>query len=117
MLYRIGTARDLPKVANRLPERVYTEIAQGIYILDAEYGADRDPVQSGGYSLMIEDAEDLALFKEIVDYEVHPAEWVTTIGKKTGYLSALYLLNNDYAIMAYMPIEIAPATILDDMED
>ena len=117
MLYRVGTARDLHKVINRLPERVYTEIAQGIYILDAEYGIDRDPVQSGGYSLLIEDTEDLPLFKEIVDYEVHPAEWVTTIGKDTGYLSCLFLLNDDFGIIAYMPHTVAPAAILNDLEE
>lgn len=116
MLYRIGTAKDLPKVASHLPERVFSELARGIYILDSEYGADRDPYDSGGYSLLIEDSDDLVPFKEIVDYDVHPAEWVTAIGRNTGYLSALYLLNDDYSIMAYMPVEIAPAAILTDLE-
>ena len=117
MLYRIGTAKDLPKVASLLPERVYTEIAQGIYILDAAYGVDRDPLRSGGYSLLAEDADDLAQLKEIVDYEVHPAEWVTAIGKGTGYLSCLYLMNDDFGIIAYMPRSIAPAAILNDLEE
>ena len=116
LLYRICTAKDLPMVASRLPERVFTELARGIYILDSEYGSNRDPHDSGGYSLLIEDSDDLVQLKEIVDYDVHPAEWVTAIGRNTGYLSALYLLNDDYSIMAYIPVEIAPAAILIDLE-
>lgn len=117
MLYRIGTENDLPLAASLLPERVFTEVAQGVCILDAEYGTDRDPLQSGGYALIVETADDLSKLREIIDYEIHPCEWVTTIGKNTGYLSCLFLMNDDFGIIAYMPRSIAPAAILNDLEE
>ena len=54
MLYRIGTKRELPIIASKVPARVFTEISQGIYILDAEYGDNRNYLQSGGYALIVE---------------------------------------------------------------
>ena len=117
LLYRIGTKKDLPMVKSRIPERVFTEVARGIFVLDAEYSPDRDPLVSGGYALIAETEDDLAELREIVDYEVHPCEWVTQIGKDTGYLSCLFLTNDDFGIIAYMPCAIAPAAILRDLEE
>ena len=117
MLYRIGTEHEFPILANKLPERVLTEILRGIVILDAEYGADRDYLLEGGYSLIVESAEDISQIKKIINYDTHPCEWATRIGRDTGYLSALYLLNDDFSIMVYIPIAIAPDTILRDLED
>ncbi len=117
MLCRIGTERELSILANKLPERVQTEVLLGIVILDAEYGADRDYLLEGGYSLIVESAADILSLKEIINFDTHPCEWATRIGKDTGYLSALYLLNNDFSIMVYMPTAIAPDTILRDLED
>lgn len=117
MLYRIGTKRELPTVASKIPERVYSELYTGTVVLDAEYGAERDCLQTGGYSLIVETADDLAAFKAVIDYENHPCEWATRLGRDSGWLSALYLLNDDYAIVAFMPMAIAPAAILNDLED
>ena len=117
MLYRIGTKSELPKIAGRLPERVMTEVFQGVMILDEEYGQERDYLQSGGYSLIAETSDDVAQLRQIIDVDTWPCEWATRIGRDTGYLSALYLLNDDFAIMVYMPISIAPEAILNDLED
>ncbi len=117
MLYRIGTEREFPILTSKLSERVLTEILRGIVILDAEYGADRNYLLEGGYSLIVESTEDISQLKEIINYDTHPCEWATRIGRDTGYLSALYLLNDDFSIMVYMPIAIAPDTILKDLED
>ena len=117
MLYRIGTTTEIPRIENLLPTRVLTEVFQGLYILDAEYGSDRDYLKSGGYTLVAETEEDVAELKTIIDYDRRPCEWATRIGRDTGYLSALYLMNNDFGIMVYMPIAIAPDSILKDLED
>ena len=117
MLYRVGTEKELPIVASRLPGRVMTEVYQGILVLDAEYGTERDYTLDGGYSLILETADDLAELKRIIDIDAHPCEWATKIGTDTGYLSALYLLNDDFSIMVYMPIAIATETILRDLEE
>ena len=104
-------------VASKLPERVYTELLRGTAILDAEYGEDRNYLQSGGYSLILESAEDLIRLKEAIDYERRPCEWATRIGKDTGFSSVLYITNDDFSIVVYMPISILPTTILNELED
>lgn len=117
MLYRIGTKKELPMVANKLPERVYTELLRGIVILDAEYGEDRNYLLTGGYSLIVETADDLPRLKVSIDYEAHLCEWATRIGRETGYISALYIINDDFSIMVYMPQSAAPDIILNELED
>lgn len=117
MLYRVGTTKELPMLRNRLPERVYEEVLRGVAILDCEYGTQRAYLQSGGYSVIVENEEDVLLLKEIVDFDTHPCEWATVIGKGTGFLSALFLLNDDFSIMAYMPREVAPDAILRELEE
>lgn len=117
MLYRVGTTKELPVLKSCLPERVYSEVLRGVAILDGEYGADRDYLESGGYSLIAETEDDILAVKKIINYEEHLCEWATTIGRDTGYISALYLLNDDYSIMLYMPKDIAPESIWTELED
>lgn len=111
MLYRIGTTKEIPMLPCSLPEKVLTEIFQGLVVLDAEYGADRNYLESGGYTLVAEVCEDIPLLKEIINYDTHPCEWATRIGS-TGFASALFILNNDFSIMVYLPIAIAPQSII-----
>lgn len=65
MLYTIGTEKELARINLHLPTQVFTELLQGIIILDAEYGKDRDYFKVGGYSVILETAEDVLRFKEI----------------------------------------------------
>lgn len=117
MLYRIGTIQELHGLRLTLPEEVLTELARDVAILDLEYGKERDWSQVGGYAVVAETSEDVSQFQELVDFETRPCEWATRVGKGSGYLSALYLLNDDYAVMAFMPIAVAPDTILDELEE
>lgn len=117
MLYTIGTEKELARINLHLPTQVFTELLQGIIILDAEYGKDRDYLKVGGYSVILETAEDVLQFKEIVDYDAHPCEWATKIGKDTGFVSALYLLNDDFVVVVYLPQNITPEAILKDLEE
>ena len=116
MLYRVGTKKELSSSGCKLPKRVMTEVFQGIVILDTEYGPERDSLFVGGFSLIAEESEDVTAIKNYVDYDVHPPEWVTKISW-TGYISALYIMNNDFSIMLYMPQEIAPESILRELEN
>ena len=116
MLYRIGLVSEIPTLPSSIPKQVRTEVTQGLVVLDCEYGSDRDYLESGGCSILIENADDLELLKAIVDYDKHPSEWATRIGK-TGYASALFIMNNDYSILVYMPIEILPEILLSELED
>ena len=117
MLYMIGTLCETDKLETKLPVSVFTELVRGIAILDCEYGENRNYREYGGYSLIAETAEDIQAVKNYVDYETHPAEWVTSIGKDSGYLSALYIMNDDFSIMLYLPAVVAPNIILTEVED
>ena len=116
MLYTIGTAHELSILPYHLPQELALEILAGLVILDAEYGESRNYYESGGYSVIAETIEDIPGLKCIIDYEKHPCEWATRIGR-TGYISALYILNNDFSILVYLPLNSAPAAILNELED
>ena len=116
LLYTIGTAHELSILPKHLPQELVLEILAGLVILDAEYGESRNYYESGGYSAIAENIEDIPGLKCIIDYEKHPCEWATKIGR-TGYISALFILNNSFSIMAYLPQAIAPTAISNELED
>ena len=116
MLYKNGTAHELSLLQAHLPEELRTEILTGLVVLDAEYGESRNYLEPGGYSVIAETVEDIPGLKAIIDYEKHPCEWATKIGR-TGFVSALYILNNDFSIMAYLPLDICPTAIINELED
>ena len=107
MLYIIGTTAEIPTLPSHLPEKLVTEIFQGLVILDAEYEPTRNYLEVGGYSAILETAEDIQEFSHIINIETRQPEWATWIGS-TGYISALYILNNDFSIMCYMKADIMP---------
>ena len=116
MLYTIGTAHELSILPYHLPQELVLEILAGLDVLDAEYGESRNYYESGGYSVIAETIEDIPVLKAIIDYEKHPCEWATKIGR-TGYVSALYILNNDFSIMVYLPQAICPTAIITELEN
>lgn len=115
MLYTIGTTAEIPTLPSDLPEKLRTEIFQGLVVLDCEYGADRNYLESGGYSIIAETKEDISKFTAI-NLETRQPEWVTWIGT-TGHISSLYILNDDFSIMAYMPASIMPDIIRKELEE
>lgn len=116
MLYYIGTTKDVSILEGRLPSRLVSEICRGVVVLDAEYEEDRDYFKEGGYSLIVETAEDLQQATERFDPNRHFCEWATRIGN-TGFASALYIFNNEFTVMLYLPIAIANNDILENLED
>lgn len=116
MLYRIGHKKDVYTCGCKFHKRALTEIFTGLMILDEEYGYDRDWERSGGYSILAETEEDVKTIKEYIDFEKHPPEWVTSISY-TGIISALFIINNDFSIMVYMPQEVAPQSLLSELEN
>ena len=115
MLYIIGTTAEIPTLPSHLPEKLVTEIFQGIIILDCEYEPTRNYMEVGGYSIIAETEEDISNFKHINLHTRQP-EWATFIGN-TGYISALYILNNDFSVMIYMPATVAPTIIRKELEE
>lgn len=115
MLYRVGTEAEISSLSGQIPERVMVEVLQGVIVLDAEYGANRDYLTTGGYSLIADTAEDAGLAIVSIGKN-HPCEWVTRIGT-SGWVSVLYVINNDFSIMLYAPESTMPIAILQELED
>lgn len=117
MLYQVNQKCTIPSLCSALPECVIQELLRHTSILDREYGANRNCLESGGYALVAETAEDIVTVKAIIDYENHPCEWAEVIGENNEYISALYLLNDDYSILVLMPTAIAPDSLQKELED
>ena len=115
MLYTIGTTAEIPTLPSHFPEKLVTEIFQGLIILDCEHEPTRNYLEVGGYSIIAETEEDISSFKHINLHTRQP-EWATFIGN-TGYISALYILNNDFSVMIYMPATVAPTIIRKELEE
>lgn len=115
MLCRIGTVKEISPLYGKLPDGILRHLYRCTQILDDAYGAERDYLQSGGYSLIAEAADDLPGIREIIDLDKHPCEWADRLGG--DFLSALYLLNDDYSVVVFMPIAIAPPVLLKELED
>lgn len=116
MLYRIGTVKEIRPLYDKFHEDVIAQMYHCTKVLDDIYGAERNYLQSGGYSLIAETLEDVsAIQKKIIDFDTHPCEWADPLGG--DYLSALYLLNDDFSIVVFMPIAIAPPALLSELED
>ena len=116
MLYRIGHKKDVYSCGCKFHKRARQEIYTGLMILDETYGYDRNWAETGGYSILAENPEDIEAIKAYVDFEKHPPEWVTSISY-TKIISALFIMNDDFSIMVYMPQEIAPQSLLSELED
>lgn len=117
MLYQVHKTEQIQLLRSTFPECVIQALMRHTSILDREYGANRDCLESGGYVLVAETAEDILSMKGIIDYDTHPCEWARAIGKDGEYIEALYLMNDDYSILVLMPTAIAPNAILCELED
>lgn len=116
MLYRLGHKKEVYSCGCKFHKRALQEIDYGLMILDETYGNQRDWEREGGYSILIDSAEDVEAIKSYVDFDKHTPEWVTSISY-TKIISALFIMNNDFSIMVYMPQEIAPQSLLNELED
>ena len=116
MLYRIGTMDELSKTEMKLPEAVMADLARSTTALDSEYGAGRNYLTSGGYSLIVETEDDLAQLKQIIDYDTRPCEWVSEI-VNSRYFSVVYVRNDDYTITVYIPASIVHIIAWTETED
>ena len=113
-MYRVGNFKEIMDMPGVLPEAVKQRLYESIYMLDLAYSRERDYLCTGGYCLVAQTEADVAEINSIINLEEHPCEWADRIG---DYLSALYLMNDDYSIVVFMPINIAPKTLLEELED
>ena len=114
MVYTIGTAREIPSLPCILPQSVRKELLRCTATLDREYGEDRNYHQTGGYSVIVETKEDVSGIMPTLNFDTHFPEWVDRFG---DYAAALYLLNDDFSVVLFVPLEIAPKAILNELEE
>ena len=112
----LGTTKECVALCDRLPQRVYEEVLRGIAVLDAEYGPERNYLDAGGFSLIADTEEDLRRARDLFDDRWHYCEWATRLGD-SGYVSALYLLSNEFSVMLYTKESLANEDILENLED
>ena len=117
MLYRVGTQAEWMALEGMFHYSIMEELKAYLDVLDLEYGIDRDYMEVGGYALVVESEEDLERVKAVLDYDSHPCEWAMRLWGGAGYVSALYLLNNEFSIQLYMPESIAPDDVLQELTD
>ena len=115
MLYRIGTVKEIGILRGSFTRDIFEQLNACTQTLDEAYGADRNYSETGGYSLIAETREDIDQIRAIINFEQHPCEWVDRLDG--DYLSALYLMNDDYSIVVFMPLAIAPEVLLHELED
>lgn len=112
----LGTTKECAALYGKLPEIVYGELLRGLVMLDSWYGAERNYLEVGGFSLIADTEKDLCKARELFDDRWHYCEWSTRIAN-TGYVSALYLLNNEFSVMLYTKESLANEDILENLED
>ncbi len=116
MLAEIGSLADLERLCDRLPSEAYDYLLSAVTALNRAYGTDRDYRKTGGYSAVAFDSFDIDLFRQaIVDFDCHPCEYARSVGN--DFISALFVMSNDFSVELLMPKAIAPEIILSDLED
>ena len=116
MIQFIGNVDEVKTLHGIIPKSLYEELLRVCSVLDIVYGKDRNYLETGGYTVIVDNIDDMTELKRIViDYESHPCESVAEVNN-SEYISAVYVLNNDYSIGIYMPHSIAPKAILDECE-
>ena len=111
----LGTTKECAALEGHLPQRVWEEILRGLVVIDSEFGPERDYLNVGGFSLIADTEEDLRRARDLFDDRWHYCEWATRLGD-TGYVSALYLLSNEFSIMLYTKESLANEDILESLE-
>ena len=112
----LGTVRECKELEGKLPQRVCAEILRGLVVIDSEFGPERDYLNVGGFSLIADTEEDLRRARDLFDDRWHYCEWATKIAD-SGYVSALYLLSNEFSVMLYTKESLANEDILENLED
>ena len=112
----LTTVEECRVLEGQLPQRVYDEVLRGLVVISAEFGEERNYLDVGGFSLIADTEKDLCKARDLFDDRWHYCEWATRLGD-TGYVSALYLLNNEFSVMLYTKESLANEDILENLED
>ena len=119
MLYEFGTAKEIKAIKGKIPDALYQTALNIVKTLDENYGADRDvDSEDGGFVLVLQNVQDIeeAAYWDIrLDEGNH--EHVNLVKCEDGdYINALYIMNNEFGVNVFLPKDIAPQILLDDLE-
>ena len=114
MVYKIGNLSDLatiPITSSKTFELVYHYAR----VLTCEYGEDRNvDADDGGYVLYVPPGTSKEEIKACFDYTKHMVESVEQFG---SLCAAMYILNNEYAVVIVMSMADVPQEIKKEMEE
>ncbi len=115
MIYKIATESEIPNLQSKFPPPVLEKLHSVTATLDEFYGTDRNPEITGGYTILVETAEDLSAV-DCIDVDKDIFEWVDPIPSEPPYCASLYLRGDDYSIVLIAPVAIMPQNVLDELE-
>lgn len=104
----LGTVEECRALDDQLPQRVYDEVLRGLVVLE--------PYETGSFSIIADTEADLTKAREVFDDRMHYCEWSTRLGF-SGYVSALYLLDNERSVVLYTKESFANLDIIQNLED
>ena len=113
MVYKIGNLADLETLP--LINDVALELlCHHACVLTYEYGENRNIDESdGGYILFAPSGTNAEELKTFFDFSEHTPEHVD---QYDTLCEAVYLLNNDYAVVIIMSLDDAPTEILNEID-
>ena len=115
MLYIIGNAYEIGKYSGIINERVLRDIGVSIKNLEYSYGMGFDYTKVGGYSVIVDSADDITAFSETLNIDLGRFEWIAPV-EDSDYVTALFVVSNDFTVTLYLPKAIAPKCFLDDYD-
>ena len=111
MIHKIGTIKQAKHLRNTTFDEVFDKVVDYIQALDFAYGEQRDYNITGGYVIYAETAADTEDIKNIVDISTALFEWIDIIDD--NYIAILYLLGDDYSVVAIIPQNCMTETMKD----
>ncbi len=115
-MIKIGTSKDLEKIANNLPSLIVNKCTEIVNVLDSEYGASRNiDTDMGGFVAIVDGLEDTEILNKIYNLDISNdiAEDIEEIkANDKTFLSILYLLSSDYAINVVAEKHLLPIELL-----
>ena len=104
MVYKLATLADLASVPLEvMSAAVRKVITDDLRNLDRAYGANRIIEEDdGGYVLFCTPQTSTDEIKAYFDPDRHIPEWVEALKDDPSYVTALFLLHNDYGVLLVM---------------
>lgn len=113
MIYKMGNISDLD-ILPMLDDTTLELLHHHARVLTHEYGQERNINEDdGGYVLFAPSGTSREELKAFFDISAHTPECVNTYG---SLCEAIYLLNNDFAVVIIMSIADAPTEILNEID-